>query len=322
MISPLILVAVLVALGVLALVLAAGSYLGGDRSIRGRLTTYLSAGEHVAELPAHVSDAADESAIAGRLNDALSNAGFAERIARELARANVPLTVSEYVLIKVAATLLPVAITLLITRSLLLAPAIALIGFLAPTLWVRQRRRARSRSFEEQLPETLAAITSSLRGGFSLVQSLGNVGREAPEPTGMELRRVVQETQLGLSINNALANMALRMESQDLELVVSVLKIHTRVGGNLTGVLENISTTVRERIRLRREIRVITAQQRYASYVLGLLPVILGVILMGINPDYMLKLFQPGWTLAIPITAVVLNIMGFLFIRKIVDIKI
>jgi len=139
---------------------------------------------------------------------------------------------------------------------------------------------------------------------------------------GIEMRRVMQEVQLGLSVGDALSNLAKRMDSQDLDLLVSVLRIHARIGGNLTTVLENISSTIRERTRLEREIRVITAQQRFASYVLGLLPVILALILMSINPNYMLKLFDPGPLLLIPIMAVVFNIAGFLVIQKIVDIKV
>ncbi len=245
-----------------------------------------------------------------------------EGLRRKLARADVPLTVPEYVLLKIAATLLPAAIALVVSRSLLAVPPLALIGFFAPTLWLQLRQRRRQRLFSDQLPEMLATLIGSLRGGFSLVQSLGNVANEAPAPMSTEMRRVMQEVQLGLSIGDALGNLARRMASDDLDLVVSVLRIHARIGGNLTTVLENINATIRERTRLHREIRVITAQQRYAAYVLGLLPVVLGLILLTINPDYLLQLFQPGPILIIPVAAAILNVIGFLVIMRVVDIKV
>jgi tight adherence protein B len=136
------------------------------------------------------------------------------------------------------------------------------------------------------------------------------------------MRRVMQELQLGLGIGEALDHLAQRMESDDLDLVVAVIRINARIGGNLTTVLENINTTIRERSRLQREIRVITSQQRFASYILGLLPIILGMILMTINPDYMLKLFLPGPTLIIPVAAGICNLAGFILIQRMVDIKV
>lgn len=320
--DPLLLLAALLTGGAaLLLIVALGSYLRGDRRLSTRMDLYLGTGIDPHVLPAHVSDT-DEGQIAGRLNSALNEVGFAEGIRRTLARADLPLTVPEYILLKVAAALLPTALVIVITRSLLVAPLIALLGFFLPTLWLRRRRRHRQRLFAEQLPDMLSTLIGSLRGGFSLAQSLGNVANEAPAPMGVEMRRVMQELQLGLGIGEALDNLARRMESDDLDLVVAVIRINARIGGNLTTVLENINTTIRERTRLQREIRVITSQQRFASYILGLLPIILGMILMTINPDYMLKLFLPGPTLIIPVAAGICNLAGFILIQRMVDIKV
>lgn len=319
--TTLILAASLVGGATLATIFAIGSMLKVDRRLDTRMDLYLNVGLDPDVMPAHISDD-DKGQLANRLNDRLNRVGMAEGLRRSLARADLPLTVPEYMLLKVAATLLPAAIVLVLTRSLLALPFVVLIGFFLPTIWMRGRQRKRQRLFGEQLPEMLSTVIGSLRGGFSLVQSLGNVAQEAPAPMGIEMRRVMQEVQLGLSVGDALSNLAKRMDSQDLDLLVSVLRIHARIGGNLTTVLENISSTIRERTRLEREIRVITAQQRFASYVLGLLPVILALILMSINPNYMLKLFDPGPLLIIPIMAVVFNIAGFLVIQKIVDIKV
>ena len=207
-------------------------------------------------------------------------------------------------------------------RTLLVLPLALLLGYIVPIFWLRARRRRRNRDFNDQLAETLTLIAGSMRGGFSLLQSLAHTSKESQEPTKSELRRVTQEVQLGLSLNHALDNLVQRMESDDLELVVTAIKIHARVGGNLTLILENISTTIRERAKLRREIRVITSMQRLSSYVIGLLPLALALIIFSINPQYMLRLFQPGWTLCIPLGAAVSAVLGFILIQRIVDIKI
>ena len=316
-----ILISVLVCAAVLAIMGAIRMGLSGDRHLDTRMNLYLGAGFDPNVLPEHVTDK-DNGAIADRLNAAIDKVDYAESIRRNLARADVPLMVSEYVLLKIAATLLPTAIVLLVTRSFLAAPPIALLGFFAPSVWLRMRQQRRQYLFAEQMPEMLSTIVGSLRGGFSLAQSIGNVATETPAPMGVEMRRVMQELQLGLSLSDALGNLAKRMGSEDLDMLVTVLRIHTRIGGNLTVVLESINTTIRERTRLQREIRVITSHQRYASYVLGLLPVILMLILLSINPVYMLKLFQPGPFLVVPIGAVILNIAGFVVIQRIVDIKV
>src|SRR5262245_18543409 len=191
--------AVLAGLAVLALLVAIRRILDADQRIGTRLDTYVGSVETTVVVPTHSTDSETQSPFAERLNRALGDANFAERLRRDLASANVPLTVAEYVLFKLATALLPTALVLLLTRSLVVLPIIAFIGFFVPTLWLKRRQRQRSRLFEEQLPETLATIISSLRAGFSLPQSLGNVAREAPEPTASDARRVVQEIQLGVS---------------------------------------------------------------------------------------------------------------------------
>jgi tight adherence protein B len=263
-----------------------------------------------------------EPQFAEKLNAVIKRQSFAERIEQDLAQANLLLTVPEYLLIRLAVPLVLSIIALLLWRSILTVPFAMGLGYILPILWLRQRRRKRNRDFNDQLGETLSLTAASMRGGFSLVQSLANVAKDSQEPTKTELRRVGQEIQLGLSLTQSLDNLVLRMESEDLDLVVTAIKIHSRVGGNLTTILDNISTTVRERAKLRREVRVITSMQRISSYIIGFLPVGLALVIFTINPKYIMKLFEPGWTLCIPIGAVFFWIVGFMIIRKIVDVKV
>src|SRR5262249_21447440 len=286
-------------------------------SVDARMSTYVDVrtSDGLAPLPI-------EPQFAEKLNEVIKRQSFAERIEQDLAQANLPLTVPEYLLIRLAVPLVLALIAMVISRSIMLVPGAIGLGYLIPILWVRQRRNRRNRDFNDQLAETLSLTAASMRGGFSLVQSLANVSKDSQEPTKSELRRVGQEIQLGLSLTQALDNLVTRMESEDLDLVVTAIKIHSRVGGNLTTILDNISTTVRERAKLRREVRVITSMQRISSYIIGFLPVGLALVIFTINPKYIMKLFEPGWTLCIPVGAVFFWIVGFMVIRKIVDIKV
>jgi tight adherence protein B len=289
-----------------------------DQKVDSRLSAYLGAPTN--DLETH--EESTESAFAERINEVITKQSFAERISLELTQADVPLTVPEYLLMRLAVPLVLVVVGLVIWRSIMIVPFGLAIGFVAPIFYLRIRRSRRNGAFNDQLAESLSLVAASMRGGFSLLQSFANVARDAPQPTKHELQRVGQEVQLGLSLTQALDNLALRMESEDLELVVTAIKIHARVGGNLTTILDTISNTIRERARLRRDVRVITSMGRISSYVIGMLPVALALIIFAINPRYMMQLFAPGLTLCIPIGAVFFWILGFVVIRKIVDVRV
>jgi len=289
-----------------------------DQKVDSRLETYLAAPTDGLE----AADQSTEAAFAERINEVIKKQSFAERISLDLTQADVPLTVPEYLLMRLAVPLVLVVVGLVIWRSVLIVPAFLAIGFVAPIFWLRMRRSRRNRAFSDQLSESLALVAASMRGGFSLLQSFANVARDAPQPTKHEFQRVGQEVQLGLSLTQALDNLALRMESEDLDLAVTAIKIHARVGGNLTTILDTISNTIRERARLRRDVRVITSMGRISSYVIGMLPIALALIIFGINPRYMMQLFTPGLTLCIPIGAVFFWILGFVVLRKIVDVRV
>ena len=312
-----ILAAGMAGLAVLTVVYGVRSMASRDANVDARMTTYVNT-----EAADNDSPAMFDPHFAEKLNAVIKRQSFAERIEQDLAQANLLLTVPEYLLIRLAVPLVLSIAALLLWRSILVVPFTMGLGYMLPTLWLRQRRSRRNRNFNDQLAETLSLTAASMRAGFSLVQSLANVSKDSQEPTKSELRRVGQEIQLGLNLTQSLDNLVLRMESEDLDLVATAIKIHSRVGGNLTTILDNISTTVRERAKLRREVRVITSMQRISSYVIGFLPVGLALVIFTINPTYIMKLFEPGWTLCIPIGAAFFWVVGFIIIQKIVDIKV
>src|SRR5690606_32429750 len=144
----------------------------------------------------------------------------------------------------------------------------------------------RLHAFENQLSDTLNLWVNALRSGYSVLQGMEAIATELPPPISREFERVVQEVRLGLSLEQALANLVRRMPSEDLDLIVTAINIQREVGGNLAEILDIISHTIRERVRMKGEIRTLTSQGRLTGWVIGLLPLILAFLVYSINPRY------------------------------------
>ncbi len=151
---------------------------------------------------------------------------------------------------------------------------------------------------------------------------MGLLVDEMSDPASKEFARVTQAITLGVPVQRALADMAGRVGSSDWDMVVTAINVQYETGGNLAQTLDTIGYTVRDRIRLLRDIRVLTAQQRLTGYVLALLPFFVGFCMFIISPQYISRLFEPGWIRLLPVGAIILEIIGFLIIRRIVDIDV
>ena len=258
----------------------------------------------------------------GRVEKSVGRRDFAASMREDLARADLTITVTEYLLIRIALVVLFGGLGYFIQRNLLVGLIMAVVGLFLPTIYVRSRQSARLRRFDGQLPDVLDHLQGSLRAGYGLLQAVEWVSRQLPNPAGAEFDRVIREVQLGRGLMDALESMVRRIPSDDLALIITAIKIQYEVGGSLAEILETVAHTIRERVRIMREIQVLTAQQRYSGYVLMLLPIGLAAFLMVVNPGYEMRLFTPGPTLCIPIGAVVLMVMGYFIMRRIVDIEV
>jgi tight adherence protein B len=194
--------------------------------------------------------------------------------------------------------------------------ALSVVASQLPRLYVRRLQTQRLKAFQEQLPDVLNLLVSSLKAGYGLLHAMEMVVQEMPDPSAEELSRVVRETALGFSLSEALGHLVRRVDSDDLDLVVTAVTVQHEVGGNLSEILETISETIRERVRIKGEIIVMTTQQRMTGFVLSGMPFLLGTVLMVVNPEYMMTIFQPRW-LFIPGVALLMMIMGNLVIRRI-----
>ncbi len=212
--------------------------------------------------------------------------------------------------------------TRLLTRMWLPTIVAALIGALIPYVSIRRRATKRMRKFEAQLPDAIDLIGRAIRAGHPLSAGLKMVGDETDDPVAGEFQRVFEEQRFGLPFSDTLLSLADRVRLMDVRILNTAILIQREVGGNLAEVLDNLSYTIRQRFKLRRQLRVITAQGRLSGYVLAVLPIALGFVIFLLNPSYILTLFQePVGRLMVAI-AVVLQLLGYLWIRKIVDVEI
>jgi tight adherence protein B len=211
---------------------------------------------------------------------------------------------------------------LTLTRSLLFATAIAGFGGLLPYFVISKKRARRLALFEEQLPETIDLLGRAIRAGHPLSAGLRMVSDESPEPVQGEFRQCFEEQRFGLPLEDSLMGMSDRVGLIDVRILTTAILIQRNVGGNLAEILDNLSYTIRERFKIRRQLRVYTAQGRMSGYVLALLPVALGCVFYLLNPDYIMILFtDPAGKFGL-VVAAILQLIGFFWIRRIVDIEI
>ena len=246
---------------------------------------------------------------------------FATRVQRDLARANLKLRVAEYYYIRIGAAL-GLGLVLGVLRDPLSGVIGAFLGYMLPRFYVGRRIGGRLSAFNKQLPDTITLLSNSLRAGSSFLQSIELVSRETPAPMGEEMGRVVREVNLGLGMEEALANLVRRIKSDDLDLMVTAIGVQQQVGGNLAEILDTIAFTIRERVRIKGEINTLTAQGRMSGYVVAFLPIGIAVTLNFINPSFMQPLFTQLLGQILLGVGGVMMLIGFFAIQRIVDIKV
>jgi tight adherence protein B len=282
-----------------------------------------------------VAELIQKSAALAQLNKVVERRDFGANLLRDLGAADLKLKPSEYLGIWAGTTIgIPVIMFLIgfvvpsFQNPIVLLVGL-IIGFFLPRLWLGRRKSGRLKAFNKQLPDTITLIANALRAGSSFLQSIELVVRESRPPVSTEFGRVIREVNLGLPFDVALENMVQRVKSEDFELMATAIAIQHQVGGNLAEILDSIAFTIRERIRIKGEIRTLTAQQRLSGYVVGGLPFGLALFIYLAAPTFFDPMFaKPPEFLGIPLGMILLGIAlasmgaGFYFIRKIVDIEV
>jgi tight adherence protein B len=256
------------------------------------------------------------------LDRLLARKDYGARLSVELARAGLPLRVGEYLLIRCVLALALVFEVRNQLGSLPVGLVAGLLGYFLPPLYVRFRQGKRLRQFDDQLVDALVMMANALKSGYSFLQAMEAISREMPEPIGVEFEQALREIRVGGAVEDALGGIHRRIKSADFELVVTAMVIQRQVGGNLTEILANIAYTIRERHRILREIRVLTAQERLSGYVIAGLPAALIVLLAFLSPDYIHNMWNDFSGKLLLGGGFVMQMLGLLVIRKIVDIEV
>lgn len=239
-----------------------------------------------------------------------------------MVRAGLPLLGSEFLAISAGGALLVFIIFALATFNPVTGLLAAFLFLAADFVFVQRRVSRRLNSFQRQLADCLSLVANSLRAGFSFLQTMEIISREMEPPMSTEFERVMRDTSLGKSLDEALHDMDERVGSADFSLVVTAVLIQQQVGGNLATILDTIRSTITERIRIRREVNTLTAQGKMSGIVLACIPVALALFFYISSPEYLTPLLTTDIGKVAIIGTVFLVIVGFIIIRKIVDIKV
>lgn len=252
----------------------------------------------------------------------LERRGIIQPLTEKMIKAGIPLRGEEYLVLWLLSTFIPGLLFFMISGRFLPSLLFCLLGYAFPPLLVKRAEQQKLKKFNQQLVDALSIIANSLRAGHSLMQAIELVGKELPDPIGKEFRRTFREISLGATVEGALRKLGQRVASDDLGLMITAVLIQRQIGGNLAEIMDNISETIRDRIRIQGEIRTLTAQGRLSGLVIGLIPLFLIGIMFILNPDYLMPLFTSSLGLIMLGVGIIGEIIGVLFIRKIISIDI
>jgi tight adherence protein B len=270
---------------------------------------------------AHAGNEAFKKAVAFT-GDMAERQGVLGRVEEKLERANLPLRPAEAVFFYVAVALGAGILSAVLFRNILIVAAVVIVAILGPRFYLNFRAKRRSKKFVAQLPDMLHLLSGTLRAGYSIGQGFEAVSQEIEDPMGHELIRVMAESRLGRPLIESLENASDRMESEDFEWAVMAIRIQREVGGNLAELLLTVADTMTQRERLRRDVSSLTAEGRISAIVLGFLPPGLAMVMFVMNPDYIGRLFDDMTGMAMLGVAVVAMLIGFAWMKKIIDIEI
>lgn len=252
----------------------------------------------------------------------VTGASYVERLDRALAQADIPMRCSEYLLMRLLLVTTPLLIFWFVFKNPMIGVFLAMVGLVVPPTILKARSQARINKFNNQLAEFLILLVNALRAGQTFLQAVNHATKESPEPIASEFKLLIQETNLGLPVEAAFQNLVQRVPSADLEITATAFVIQKNIGGNLAEVMEKVALTIRERVKLQGQIRVLTAQGALSGWIVGLLPIALGCVLYGMNPEYIGLLFSTETGRILLGVGATMQLIGVLMIRKIISIDV
>lgn len=264
------------------------------------------------------------AALTDRVNKAVARSSFGEQLARSLSRADMKFKPGEFLsLIVIMVIVFGGGLYFLGGQNVISLLIGVAAGIVLPIMYVRREQNRRLIRFGDQLPDMINLMVNGLRAGYSTMQALESVSKEMPSPLNDEFRRVVQEMQLGVTMEHALENLLRRVPSPDLDFIITAVNVQREVGGNLAEILDNISHTIRERIRIKGEIRILTTQVVTSGRILTMIPFFLALALWFVNREYMMEFAKDPFCGGIAIgLALVMIMVGSFIMNRIAKIEV
>ncbi|HXG36890.1 MAG TPA: type II secretion system F family protein [Dehalococcoidia bacterium] len=321
----LLIIAVLISLAVALLILALTSRAKTGARLSERLDAFRDAPATAENLPAPEVWRVRSGERLQAFNLFFGRMRGADTIAQDLDRAGIPLRVGEFYLVRYGVAAFLFIAALLLTPNItgvIVGLALAVTGYFLPLFFVSFKKRSRLKKIDGQLGELLSMVSNSLKAGYGLMQGLEFASRQIRPPLSAEVKRMLRDTSLGMPAEEAINGFAQRINSADIDMVVTAINIQRTVGGNLAEILDKVAFTIRERERIRGEIATLTAQQKMTAYVIGFLPVGVGALFFMLNPDYMSLLFTESLGRMMIGAAVVLEFLGIMVMRRIIAIEV
>lgn len=244
-----------------------------------------------------------------------------DAIFEELMAADILMKPEEFAIVWIVLAAVPAFLAILLSSNRFLPFVLSIVGIALPMIYVKNKQAKRVKAFENQLSDALLISCNCLRSGLTFAQAMENIAEEMDAPIGTEFKRAVNEMNYGSSLEEVLNGMCERINSSDLLLTVAAVNVQRQTGGNLSKILEVISETIRDRIKIKGEIKTLTSQGRTSGLIIGGLPVAIGMILMVISPDYITTFIDTEEGNIMLIICAALEAIGFFFINKTVTIK-
>lgn len=325
------LLVLLVGLIVILILVAVGVIITNNRDkkdeIEERLEKY-NQGANSTNIVDMDSKGMDNRIITDWVNTKVSQSSLGDKLSKSLAQADLKFKSGEFLTMVIILSAFLGALGFAFTGTSIGARTLSgligvMVGVVVPFSYVNSQKGKRLMHFQRQLPDMLNLVVNGLKAGYSTMQTLEAVSKEMPPPISDEFRRVVQEMQLGIPMDKALANLLRRIPSEDLDFIITAINVQREVGGPLADILNTIAFTIRERIKIKGEIRVMVSQVSMSGKILSFVPFVVFAILWFINQEYMSEFFNNLVCGGIALTTgLVLIILGYLAMQKIADIEV
>jgi len=317
------LIAIYIFILILTLILGVGILVNEKKKLKTRIDKFVdNSNTHINQKKTNKKN--EKSYITNFLKDINSKKRKSNKIGKKeqlLINSDVGLSIEEFNAIRVIIILFLSIVFYAIFKNIKVI-IIVPIFWILPIVVLNNLKKRRVILFEKQLGDTISILANSLKAGYSYMQAVNSVAKDMPDPVGKEFKILLKEMSLGVNASEALDNLKTRVDSKDLSLMITAIKIQRETGGNLAEILNNISETIMERIKIQGEIKTLTAQGRMSGIVIGLMPIALILVLLLINKEYISVLFNTEIGKVLLISAVISELIGAFFIKKIVNIDV